>query len=382
MHKFQSTAGGGALRGALHLAILLTFSTLNGLAASGDLKDALAALRSVGPAGKGTPAAQVAWKRVAAAPASALPDVLAAMDGSNDFALNWIRTAVDAIASRADSRLPMPELHRFIDNTSHHPRARRLAYELIAKADPAASAKLLPKFLNDPSAELRRDAVQAEIGHATTSIAGGRKEDGIRTLQKTLSSARDIDQIETIAKQLKEQGQSVDLQKTFGWVTRWKLVAPFDNKDGVGFERAFGPETNADLGAEYDAMTGKSRWRDYQTTNEYGLVDFNKPFTQLKSVGGYALAEFHSDKARPAELRLGCKNGWKIWFNGKYVFGRDEYHRGAEIDQYRMPVDLKAGKNTILVKCLQNEQKEDWTVEWEFQLRITDAQGTPIVSTR
>ena len=39
---------------------------------------------------------------------------------------------------------------------------------------------------------------------------------------------------------------------------------------------------------------------------------------------------FLSEKARPAELRLGCKNGWKIWLNGKLIFGRDEYHRGAE----------------------------------------------------
>jgi hypothetical protein len=34
------------------------------------------------------------------------------------------------------------------------------------------------------------------------------------------------------------------------------------------------------------------------------------------------------------------------------------------------------------VKCTQNAQTEDWTKEWEFQLRVTDAQGTPIRSTR
>jgi hypothetical protein len=43
---------------------------------------------------------------------------------------------------------------------------------------------------------------------------------------------------------------------------------------------------------------------------------------------------------------------------------------------------LKAGKNILLVKCTQNEQTQDWTKEWEFQLRVTDEQGTPIVSTR
>jgi hypothetical protein len=94
------------------------------------------------------------------------------------------------------------------------------------------------------------------------------------------------------------------------------------------------------------------------------------------------MAEFVSDKARPAEIRLGCKNGWKVWLNGKFLFGRDEYHTGAEIDQFRLPVQLRAGTNVLLVKCTQNAQTEDWTKEWEFQLRVTDAQGTPIRSTR
>ena len=53
-----------------------------------------------------------------------------------------------------------------------------------------------------------------------------------------------------------------------------------------------------------------------------------------------------------------------------------------EIDQYRVNAQLKPGKNTLLVKMCQNEQKEDWTKEWEFQLRVTDALGTPIVSAK
>ena len=90
--------------------------------------------------------------------------------------------------------------------------------------------------------------------------------------------------------------------------------------------------------------------------------------------------EFVSETARPAELRLGCKNAWKVWLNGKLLFSRDEYHRGMQIDQYRMPVELEAGRNTILVKACQNEQVESWTVEWEFQLRVCDKLGTALLS--
>ena len=110
------------------------------------------------------------------------------------------------------------------------------------------------------------------------------------------------------------------------------------------------------------------------------MVDFNEPYGALKEVTGYAQTEFISASARPAELRLGCKNAWKIWLNGELVFGRDEYHRGMRIDQYQLPVQLRKGANTILVKACQNEQKEEWTVQWQFQLRGWDATGTAIHS--
>ena len=110
------------------------------------------------------------------------------------------------------------------------------------------------------------------------------------------------------------------------------------------------------------------------------MVDFNKPFGMLKEVVGYAYTTFESESARPVELRLGCKNAWKIWLNGELVFGRDEYHRGMRIDQYRLPAQLKAGENTILVKLCQNEQTEEWTVQWQFQLRVCDASGTAVLA--
>ena len=345
---------------------------------------AVAALRAVGPEGQGNEAAQKAWPTVAAAPVQSVPVLLVAMDGANDYALNWLRAAVEAIVQReaaAGRKVPVAELETYLSQTQHHPKARRLAYDLIVQAAPERAQALVPGFLNDPSNELRRDAVERLMTQATNQIAGN-KTAAVATYQQALGAAREADQIEAIAKTLGDLGQKVDLAQTFGWVTRWKMVGPFDNTDNVGFVKAYPPEETLDFTAEYDGKKGKVKWVEQEFRNDYGLVDFNKPFEPLKEVAGYATAEFWSDQARPAEVRLGCKNGWKVWFNGKYLFGRDEYHTGAEIDQFRLPVELKAGKNVILVKCTQNEQTEDWTKEWEFQLRVTDAQGTPIVSTR
>ena len=103
--------------------------------------------------------------------------------------------------------------------------------------------------------------------------------------------------------------------------------------------------------------------------------------TPQGEVMAYATADFFSDRAQGVELRLGGKNSWRVWLNGKLLFAHDEYHTNTEIDQYVMPAQLQSGRNTILVKVCQNEEVKEWTEEWEFQLRVTDALGTPIVST-
>ena len=354
-------------------------------AAAPRLEDSLKVIRAVGPEGKGNAEAGAAWKQLSAAEASALPAILAAMEGANDLAVNWLRAGVESIAAReaaAGRALPVAALEKFVRDTKHHPRARRLAYELIERADAAKAQSLIAGLRDDPSSELRREAVQRLVNEATALTKAGKTNEAAPIYQTALRSAREADQVEGIAKDLKNIGRPVDLPSVFGWVSSWKVIGPFDNTGRKGFEQVFAPEKKIDLSAELDGKSGKVRWQDYQVQGDYGLVDLNKPCGALKEVTGYAYTEFYSDKTRPVELRLGCKDGWKVWLNGKYLFGRDEYHRGAEIDQYRLAGELKKGRNTILVKLCQNEQKEEWTVEWEFQLRITDALGTPIASAK
>jgi hypothetical protein len=370
---------------SLALALGLACAAPLSAVAAPKLADSIKTIRAVGPEGLGNPQASAAWKDLSAAKASDLPAILAGMDGANELALNWLRAAVDSVAARelaAGRKLPVSALEKFINDTKHNPRARYLAYDLIRRADPAKAETLIAKMQDDPSTELRRDAVQRQLDAAAALAKAGKTNDAVAQYQTAIKSARDAEQVDEIAKTLKKLGSPVSLPSVFGWVTDWKVIGPFDNKDRAGFEKVFPPEQAIDLAAEYDGLNGKVKWQDFKTTDDYGMVDLNKPFGALKEVTGYAYAEFHADKARPVELRIGCKNGWKVWLNGKYLFGRDEYHRGAEIDQYRLAGELKPGKNVILVKLTQNEQTEKWTVEWEFQMRVTDALGTPIASAK
>ncbi len=357
-----------------------------GLALAGlppEMAEPVRVLRAVGSEGQGNAAASAAWKKLAAGNISTLLPLLEAMDGANDYALNWLRAVVDSVAGRelaAGRKLPQAELNNFLRDTKHSPRARRLAFELVARVNPAATDQLLAGMLNDPSLEIRHDAVQKLIDQAGQELARTNKTAAVSLFQQALGPARDVQQIDSIAGKLAELGQPVDLQKHFGFLAEWKVIGPFDNTGNKGFETVYPPELKIDLTAEHDGKLGKVRWQDYTTKHQYGMVDMNQPCGKLKEVAGYATTEFYSDKARAVELRLGGKNSWRVWLNGQFVFAHNEYHTTAEIDQYRMPVQLQQGRNTILVKVCQNAEVADWTEEWEFQLRVTDSLGTPFAS--
>ena len=194
-------------------------------------------------------------------------------------------------------------------------------------------------------------------------------------------AALDVGQVKAIAKQLRGLGREVDLPRRFGFLMRWQVIGPFDNTGREGFDKPYPPEEAVDLAETYGAKGDqKVQWQQLATSDEFGMVDLNKPFGMLKEVVGYAFTNFESDADRSVELRLGCQNAWKVWVNGKLLFAREEYHRGARIDQYRIPAQLRAGNNTILIKLCQNEQTEEWTVPWQFQMRVCDSAGTAILA--
>ncbi|MDA0813565.1 MAG: hypothetical protein O3C21_14395 [Verrucomicrobia bacterium] len=349
-----------------------------------DLTPHLAAIQAVENEGKGNKAASAAWEKLSTADAGDLVTILGAMDKAGPLASNWLRSAVDVISDRTTAegaRLPVADLGEFLLDQNHSPRARRLAFDLIRSADAATADKLVPGMLMDPSPELRREAVDRLISEGNSLLEGDAKDTAALVYRQALNGARDVNQIKEIAAQLEKLERPVDLPKHFGFLMHWNVIGPFDNTGRAGFDQVFPPEESIDLAAEYDGKGGKAKWVEFVTADPFGKVDINKAFGMEKEVTAYATTEFLSANAQPAELRLGSKNAWKIWLNGELVFGRDEYHRGAAIDQYQLPISLKEGKNTLLVKLCQNEQTETWTVEWEFQLRVCDATGTAILAT-
>ena len=350
---------------------------------SSDLSEQIAIIQAVGMEGMGNREAATAFQKLSQAKPSSLLPLLKAVEPSNAIARNWLRSAIEVIAERATAAghsLPLKALRDFLNDRKQSPEARRLTFELLLAIDRDATEGMIPSFIDDPSNELRRDAVAQILVEAKKQLTDS-DEAAAKTYQVALDAARDVDQIQEIAKAFTEMGLELDLPRHFGFLTHWNVVGPFHNLERAGFAEKFAPEENINLDATYTGKEDEIAWQPLSTPDPYGMVDLNKPFGKLKEVTAYAYHEFDSANAQEAELRLGCKNAWKIWLNGELVFGRDEYHRGQRIDQYKMPVKLQKGSNNILLKLCQNEQKQDWTVQWEFQLRVCDSTGTAILAT-
>jgi hypothetical protein len=349
-----------------------------------DLDSALAKVKAVGPKGEGHSGAISALQELNATSTKDILKILGAMDGANAVACNWLRSIAEAAVDRgtaAGEALPVKELEAFLADRSHGPLGRRFAYELIASVDPSAESRLIPACLDDESMELRRDAVALLLKSADDAEKAGNAPEAIRINSEAFAAARLPEQVKAIAEKLVKLGKEVNVANHFGLVQNWYVIGPFDHTDSKSFDNVYPPENAVDLKAKIMGKKGEIGWMPLITKKPDGVVDLNEPIGKEKFAIAYAFNEFNSDKDLDVEIRYGCINASKVWVNGELVASNEVYHAGQEIDQYRGKAKLKAGKNQILVKICQNDQKEQWAQDWTFLLRVCDRLGTAVLST-
>lgn len=349
-----------------------------------DLSGPIQTVKSVNKDGQGHKQAMAALREIEKAEASQLPILLAAMDDANPLALNWLRGAYETIVAKQNAQLPIEALTEFLNDRTHLPQARRLAYDTLKSIDSGLEERLIPTMLDDPSGELRRDAVAYTMKQAEKIAADGHKDEARQKYTAALAGAVDEDQVKKLAEVLKGYDQPVNLVDHYGFLPHWKVIGPFDNKGMKGFDVVNPPEMELAFDQEYDGMPGedgmiiKTQWKALASEDEMGLFDLNTLFTKYKGATAYAATEFDTGVAQEVEFRLGTSNAWKLWLNGELLYAREEYHRGMFLDQYLVRGKLKLGRNTLLIKLLQNEQTEDWAQDWSFQFRVCDFSGRAI----
>ena len=341
---------------------------------AGDHEAALRALRGVDQGGAGHAEGQAALKTLARAKAADVPAILSAMNGSNPIAANWLRSVAEAAATRGND-FPTADIRAFLLNRSNDPQSRLLAFDLLQDRDSTIRSTLLPTMLDDPSAQLRFDAVGLLVTQAEGADDAAEKQ---QLFLRALDAAREPSQINQIATALEALDQHVDLVEHFGFITSWYLVGPFDNTEMSGFDTTYPPEETVDLAASYDGKEEEVRWQFHSTEDAEGSVDVNGALGKDKGSIAYCATTFVSDRDQTVEVRFGSENAHKIWVNGQLCISNEVYHAGMSIDQYRGGVALREGANDILIKLCQNEQTQPWAQDWKFQLRITDVSGKAI----
>jgi hypothetical protein len=366
------------------LAVNASLPHLCEAAGPSDFDKQIACIRAIGTNGSGHREAIAAYRELAQTPANRIPAILAGFEGAGALAQNWLRAAVDTIAERqlkTGGVLPAAQLEAFIRRTDNPPRARGLAYEWLLHVDPSARNRLLPDLLDDASSELRRAAVAFAVEQADQRDPAQNRPQAIAAFRRALTAARDLDQVNNLAKRLEDLGRPVDLRAHFGFLTDWQVIGPFDNTDRQGYHTVFPPEKRRDPDATYEGPFGNVQWRPYHSSDRLGTVDLNEALGTRKQVTGYAWAQFVSDRERHVELRWSTRNASKLWLNGTLLAENEVYHAGRSFDQYRAQAVLKQGPNEILLKICQNEQTQSWTRYWDFQCRVCDDKGTAILPT-
>ena len=150
----------------------------------------------------------------------------------------------------------------------------------------------------------------------------------------------------------------------------WLTLGPFDNTEGVGHNTVYIPEdaTQVDTTAKYDGADGQVSWKKLNDRMLDGFVDFGQDVNWRTA---YAWVTITSPNERKAQLRFDSDDQGKVWLNEKKMYAHRRRNRGAVMDRRTIPVTLRSGKNSILVKVC-NE-----TSSWGFYLRIIDTDGKP-----
>ncbi len=130
-------------------------------------------------------------------------------------------------------------------------------------------------------------------------------------------------------------------------VDGWHVMGPFPFNDRPPTR----PGSMIDLTATVPGPDGTTlTWKPIPTRGEQGEVDLARFYQGKGDCSAFAVAYLESPVARPAQVGVGSDDTLTVWVNGKDLY-RFNSNRSYSPDVARFDVDIKKGKNLIMVKC-------------------------------
>lgn len=362
---------------------LLCFLTVSHVHA----EDALDAILKIQRGGEGVAAASNAADELIKSGAT-FESLVSKAKGANPVSKNCLLSIAQTVIDRQPAEKVRQSLQRVLADKNADSDIRYWALDKLSEGRAERREKLLDGRTEDPSLDIRYEAIELALRKLPTAdvakAEASTQQKTVASYQQLLKAARLPEQINSIAAKLKELDTEVDLLNHFGFISKWQIIGPFDNRKEVGFNVAYPPEaeylqtSKENIKERFPGKAAEVSWQPASTEKPDGMVDLNAIYNNEKGAVIYAYTTIESASDLACQVRLGSPNANKIWINGEESTVNNVYHTGTQIDQYVGPAKLKRGTNSVLVKICQNEQTDPWAQNFGFQLRFTDSTGQAI----
>jgi cellulose synthase operon protein C len=146
------------------------------------------------------------------------------------------------------------------------------------------------------------------------------------------------------------------------------IAGTWDNDQGKGFDLEFAPETRPGLDETYEGRAGPVTWRRDAPKDSRGRYDLLMLMTPARWSAAFAQGTFTVDADGLQALRITSTDPLKVWVDGKLVFAAAQLERNVP-DHLVIPVELKKGQHTVLIKQAHRESS------WHLAVRVTPFEG-------
>jgi tetratricopeptide (TPR) repeat protein len=153
-----------------------------------------------------------------------------------------------------------------------------------------------------------------------------------------------------------------------GSLTRFALISPFDNDDGKGFTVEYPPEREIEFDEEYPGNQFPARWRMDVPVDHQHSLDLRALVSPGNSVAAYAVTHVKMPQDGAYRLRITTTDPIRMWVNNIEVLSQETVTADT-VDQFVVPVQLRAGWNRILIKSCNDRG------DWRVGAALTDPAG-------
>ncbi|MBI3922114.1 MAG: hypothetical protein HY318_11905 [Armatimonadetes bacterium] len=132
----------------------------------------------------------------------------------------------------------------------------------------------------------------------------------------------------------------------------WYYIGPFDHTEGKGFEAAYPPEKEINLGKSYSGKGGSAiRWQKGEGFID-GQVNSLSLFKDNDNIAVYVYRVIHATRPASIGISLGSDDTLTAWLNGEKLLAQN-VTRACAPDQELLTVNLKEGENRLILKVCQ-----------------------------